>query len=101
VPCKGEGGVIGNTAKAMLLASQLITKAIKQLFQPDGITICQNGGKFNDLTHVHVHVVPRYEHTPFSLFYGEEPLENEKEKQRLHYTSQRLREFNTTIEKKE
>ncbi|MEH6979350.1 HIT family protein, partial [Bacillus pseudomycoides] len=38
------------TANAIMIASMTISKALKKLFNPDGITICQNGGKFNDLT---------------------------------------------------
>lgn len=37
-----------------MIASMTISKALKKLFNPDGITICQNGGKFNDLTHYHM-----------------------------------------------
>lgn len=47
----------------------LLSKAIKRLFNPDGITICQNGGIFNELTHYHMHVVPRYKDQSFATFY--------------------------------
>ncbi|MDG1595621.1 HIT family protein, partial [Bacillus cereus] len=50
-------------------ASKLIAKAIKVLYKPDGITICQNGGIFNELTHYHMHVVPRYKERSFAEFY--------------------------------
>lgn len=43
-----------------------ISKVLKKLFNPDGITICQNGGVFNDLTHYHVHIIPRYMGDGFS-----------------------------------
>ncbi|OWA33559.1 HIT family protein [Saccharibacillus sp. O16] len=49
------------TAHAVMDASQKMTSVLKQLFQPDGIRICQDGGKFNDLTHYHMHLIPRYE----------------------------------------
>lgn len=36
-----------------------------ELIYPNGITICQNGGFFNELTHYHMHVVPRYKNQSF------------------------------------
>ncbi len=48
-------------SSAVMKASILISKALKLVYKPDGITICQNGGIFNELTHYHMHVVPRYE----------------------------------------
>ncbi|WP_180233598.1 HIT family protein [Bacillus cereus] len=56
-------------AKFIMDASKLIAKAIKVLYKPDGITICQNGGIFNELTHYHMHVVPRYKERSFAEFY--------------------------------
>ncbi|PEJ04929.1 HIT family protein [Bacillus wiedmannii] len=56
-------------AKSIMDASKLIAKAIKSLYKPDGITICQNGGVFNELTHYHMHVVPRYKERSFAEFY--------------------------------
>lgn len=53
------------------------TKALKQLFKPDGITVTQNGGIFNELTHYHMHVVPRYENQSFSDFYNEDAVLDE------------------------
>ncbi len=44
-------------AKSIMDASKLIAKAIKALYKPDGVTVCQNGGVFNELTHYHMHVV--------------------------------------------
>lgn len=48
------------TAYAIMDASQLLSSALKRAFSPDGISICQNGGLFNDLTHYHMHLIPRY-----------------------------------------
>jgi histidine triad (HIT) family protein len=58
-----------DTTLSIMKASMLISKAIKHLFTPDGITICQNGGIFNELTHYHMHVVPRYKRQSFADFY--------------------------------
>ncbi|MDT3493255.1 HIT family protein [Bacillus toyonensis] len=74
-------------AKSIMDASKLIAKAIKVLYEPDGITICQNGGIFNELTHYHMHVVPRYKERSFAEFYtvqsGEKKNYNFEETQNL------------------
>ena len=54
------------TLDAITKASVTISRLLKQLYKPDGITICQNGGVFNDLTHYHAHVIPRYQNDGFS-----------------------------------
>jgi len=72
-----------DTANAIIHAARLLSKVIKVLFKPDGITICQNGGIFSELSHFHMHVVPRYKHQSFANFYLEEPLNNEIEKNKL------------------
>lgn len=64
-------------AKSIMDASKLIAKAIKALYKPDGITICQNGGIFNELTHYHMHIVPRYKERSFAEFYTVQPGENQ------------------------
>ncbi len=64
-------------AKSIMDASKLIAKAIKTLYKPDGITICQNGGIFNELTHYHMHVVPRYKERSFAEFYTVQPGEQQ------------------------
>lgn len=48
------------TSVAILKAVMKMSRVIKTLYQPDGVTILQNGGTFNDLGHVHVHIFPRY-----------------------------------------
>ncbi|MFD4706028.1 HIT family protein [Gottfriedia sp. NPDC058432] len=78
------------TANAIMIASMTISKALKKLFQPDGITICQNGGKFNDLMHYHMHVIPRFEGEPF---YYEEQKDNIKEKAKFIETTNRLKDI--------
>lgn len=63
-----------STANSIMKASILLSKAIKKLYHPDGITICQNGGVFNELTHYHMHIVPRYIGQSFADFYSEEEI---------------------------
>ncbi|HEF5710971.1 TPA: HIT family protein [Bacillus cereus] len=60
-------------AKSVMDASKLIAKAIKIVYKPDGVTVCQNGGVFNELTHYHMHVVPRYKERSFAEFYMVQP----------------------------
>ncbi len=72
-----------DTANAVIQAARLLSKVIKVLYKPDGITICRNGGIFSELTHFHMHVVPRYKHQSFANFYLEDPLNNENVKNKL------------------
>jgi histidine triad (HIT) family protein len=60
------------TANSLVKASKMISKAIKKLYNPDGITVCQNGGVFDELTHFHMHIVPRYIGQNFADFYTED-----------------------------
>lgn len=64
------------TALAILRTSQLVSKSIRELYAPFGITQTQNGGRVDDLTHFHLHIVPRAEYQPFSSFYTEELGDN-------------------------
>ncbi|ELK40714.1 HIT family protein [Brevibacillus agri] len=41
-------------------AATLLSRVLRRLYKPDGITLCQNGGAFNELTHFHLHVIPRF-----------------------------------------
>lgn len=77
-------------AKSIMDASKLIAKAIKVLYKPDGITVCQNGGVFNELTHYHMHVVPRYKERSFAEFYMVQPAE--KQNYNLEETKNLLKE---------
>ncbi|MEH7011675.1 HIT family protein [Neobacillus niacini] len=78
-----------NTANSIMKASILLSKAIKRLFNPDGITICQNGGIFNELTHYHLHVVPRYKDQSFADFYSDDETFIEDES-KLKETTRKL-----------
>lgn len=48
------------------LLSKKILIAIKKIYNPDGYSIMQNGGKFNDVGHYHMHLFPRYIKDDFS-----------------------------------
>ncbi|WP_240420278.1 HIT family protein [Paenibacillus periandrae] len=62
-----------STANEIMKTSAMLARVLKKQFQPDGVTIIQNGGKFNDLTHYHMHVFPRYVSDGFAWV---EPLDS-------------------------
>lgn len=74
------------TAVAVMNASRLLSKVIKMLYAPYGITICQNGGGVDDLTHYHMHVVPREKNQSFKSFFSDEVWENEHLKNKISVT---------------
>lgn len=76
-----------NTACEIMKTSAVLAKLLKAQFQPDGITIIQNGGKFNDLTHYHMHVFPRYESDGFGWV---EPSDTTNANERLTETREKL-----------
>lgn len=75
------------TAAAIMKMSGKISRTLKEIYQPDGITVIQNGGKFNDLSHYHMHVFPRFEGDGFSWLEPEDPNNN---KDRLEETKWRI-----------
>lgn len=75
------------TAYAIMDASQKLSIALKNLYKPDGIRICQDGGKFNDLTHYHMHLIPRYQGDGF--IWGE-PLYQHGAEKRLNQTKEQI-----------
>jgi histidine triad (HIT) family protein len=72
-----------DTLMAIMNASVKMTHLIKKIYRPDGITICQNGGIFNDLSHYHMHVIPRYKGDGFTW---SEPLIKHNAETRLKET---------------
>ncbi|WP_409293788.1 HIT family protein [Peribacillus sp. SCS-26] len=76
---------------AVMKAASILSKAVKQMSRPDGITICQNGGTFDELTHFHMHIVPRYNGECFASFYSESEWENDHLKDRLSLTQKKLK----------
>ena len=78
------------TAISLMKASKIISKAIKRLFHPDGITVCQNGGAFDELTHFHMHVVPRYKGQNFADFYIEDEEAQIENSTKLEETKERI-----------
>lgn len=59
------------------VARELYTR-IQQHYQPNGISFIQNNGDFNELSHYHLHLFPRYHDDQFgwtSSNLGLQPLE--------------------------
>ena len=61
-------------------ASKLISPAIKKATKADGISIIQQNGKSagQDIFHLHVHVVPRFEGQKMPSFNDLKPVERDK-----------------------
>lgn len=66
---------------SVMRASQLVSRAINALYEPNGLTVCQNGGIYNELTHYHMHIIPRNEEAERfgELFYGNAQVEETTE----------------------
>lgn len=75
------------TANEIMKTSAMLSRVLKAHYQTDGITIIQNGGKFNDLAHYHMHVFPRYIGDGFEWV---EPSDTKNAKGRLHETREEL-----------
>jgi len=77
------------TANEIMRTSQRMAALLKACFQPDGITIMQNNGKFNDLMHYHMHLFPRFEQDGFGWV---EPTDHTNAKGRLKEIAGMMRE---------
>ena len=56
----------------LTLISKRIVAALKKTYNPDGYSIMQNGGVFNDVGHYHMHIFPRYKDDGFSWNFVED-----------------------------
>ncbi len=54
----------------LMIISKKIVAALKEIYSPNGYTIMQNGGEFNDIGHYHLHIFPRYSEDGFGWTYG-------------------------------
>ncbi|MBR0302506.1 MAG: HIT family protein [Clostridia bacterium] len=50
--------------------SKRIIRALKKVYSPDGYSVMQNGGKFNDIGHFHLHIFPRNNGDSFGWRFG-------------------------------
>ena len=55
----------------LMLVSKKIVAVLKEIYKPDGYSIMQNGGEFNDVGHYHLHIFPRYKGDGFGWTYGD------------------------------
>ncbi len=67
----------GITSHIIYIAKRIVT-AIKNIYHPNGYSIMQNGGKFNDIGHFHLHIFPRYLNDGFDWTDGEKEVEYSK-----------------------
>ncbi len=56
---------------SIMTLSKRIVKAIKERYSPDGYSIMQNGGEFNDIGHYHMHIFPRYKNDGFGWTFSD------------------------------
>ena len=56
---------------SMMVLSKRIVKVIKEKYSPDGYSIMQNGGEFDDIGHYHMHVFPRYKGDGFGWTFSD------------------------------
>lgn len=68
----------------LMIVSKKILKALKEIYRPDGYSIMQDGGAFNDIGHYHLHIFPRYVDDGFSWnFSNEEKAVNSEIAERI------------------
>lgn len=56
----------------LMIVSKKILKALKEIYRPDGYSIVQDGGAFNDIGHYHLHIFPRYVDDGFGWNFSDE-----------------------------
>lgn len=56
----------------LMIISKKIVAALKEIYKPEGYSIMQNGGMFNDVGHYHLHIFPRYSGDGFGWTSGGE-----------------------------
>ena len=71
----------------LMIISKKIVSALKEIYKPNGYSIMQNGGEFNDIGHYHLHIFPRYKGDGFDWTYDSESKDVNKE------TAKRIRDI--------
>ncbi|MGQ0829251.1 MAG: HIT family protein [Bacteroidota bacterium] len=66
-----------NIASHIINVSKKLSRNLKEVYSPDGITIFQSNGYFNEIGHYHMHLFPRYKNDGFRFSYPE--IERKKE----------------------
>ena len=62
----------------VMRVSKKIVAVLKDIYQPDGCSIMQNGGEFNDVGHYHLHIFPRYQGDGFGWVDADQEFEVSK-----------------------
>ncbi|MBE6879310.1 MAG: HIT family protein [Ruminococcaceae bacterium] len=62
------------TLSRLMIVSKKIVAVLKEIYKPDGYTIIQNGGRFNDVGHYHLHIFPRFVSDGFGWIYGDNSM---------------------------
>lgn len=57
----------------LMRVSRRLVAALKRTYNPDGYSIMQNGGCFNDIGHYHLHLFPRNKNDGFGWCSAEMP----------------------------
>ncbi|MBQ5317908.1 MAG: HIT family protein [Oscillospiraceae bacterium] len=65
------------TSHITFIAKKIVT-ALKNIYRPDGYSIMQNGGIFNDIGHFHLHIFPRYSDDGFDWTVNKKEAEYSK-----------------------
>ncbi|MGL5066235.1 MAG: HIT family protein [Sarcina sp.] len=55
----------------IILLSKRILIALKKVYNPNGYSIMQNGGEFNDIGHYHMHIFPRFKDDGFAWVFSD------------------------------
>ena len=77
----------------IMQVSKLILRALREVYDFDGYSIMQNGGVFNEITHYHYHVFPRYEGDGFDWSFGvNNPNDINEEGPKIRAVVNRLKE---------
>jgi histidine triad (HIT) family protein len=77
-----------DTTLAVLEAAKMLSSVLKELYPCDGISLSQNGGACNELSHFHLHLVPRFVDDGYVW---EEPTRSGREAlSRFHETRSRI-----------
>lgn len=78
------------TSHITFFAKKIVT-ALKSIYHPDGYSIMQNGGVFNDIDHFHLHIFPRYSDDGFDWTVNEKEAEySQKVAEKIAVTLQTL-----------
>lgn len=76
----------GETAEAVFRVVRDMAETIEERLEPAGVNLLQNNGEAagQEVNHVHVHVIPRYEADGFEFSFNQQSLREEDAEKLLH-----------------